>query len=307
VLDGKLRPGEPLPAERRMAAQLGISRGTVVAACAKLRADGWVITRRGSGSTITIPAKLRLRYAPMSIDQPGAVLDLRRAVPAAPHDIYLASVRRALDRSSGTLLEDGEPGPGLPRLRELIAARYTADRLPTSAQQILITARARAAMSLLVAHLRPRTAVAENPTFFGILAILRQAAGNLSPVAVSARGWDARHLADAFSGRSGGIAILVPDFHNPTAAVMSWETRKEVAERARNAKFTVIASEVMRDLDLSERPAPVRRIPGAICIGSLSKVIWSGLRIGWIRGPASLMRELQLNPLCAACAAPPLE
>jgi DNA-binding transcriptional MocR family regulator len=307
VLDGQLRPAERLPAERRLAAQLGLSRGTVVAAYARLRAEGWLTTRRGSGSAIRVPATLRVRYAPLSIDQPGALLDLRRAAPAAPHDTYVASVHSALARSSGLLLEDGEPGPGLPRLRELIAARFTEERLATSPQQILITAGARAAMSLLVAHLRPRAAVVENPTFFGILSIVRQSASRISAIAVSPQGWNPRHINDAFSGLNGGIAMLVPDFHNPTAAVMSWETRKEIAEQARSAKVTIIANEVMRDLDLRDPPAPVRRIPGAIIVGSMSKTVWAGLRVGWLRGPASLIRELQLNPLCAACVPPPLE
>jgi DNA-binding transcriptional MocR family regulator len=307
VLDGQFRPAERLPAERRLAGQLGLSRGTVVAAYARLRAEGWLTTRHGSGSAIKVPATLRVRYAPLSIDQPGALLDLRRAVPAAPHDTYIASVLGALARSSGLLLEDGEPGPGLPQLRELIAARFTDEGLATSPQQILITAGARAAMSLLVAHLQPRAAVVENPTFFGILSILRQSARRISSVAVSPQGWNPRHMNDVFSGLNGGIAMLVPDFHNPTAAVMSWETRKEIAERARNAKVTIIANEVMRDLDLRDPPAPVRRIPGAIIVGSMSKTVWAGLRVGWLRGPASLIRELQLNPLCAACVPPPLE
>lgn len=307
VLDGQLRPAERLPAERRLAAQLGLSRGTVVAAYARLRAEGWLATGHGSGSAIRLPATLRVRYAPLSIDRPGPLLDLRRAVPAAPHDTFVASALSALSRSSGLLLEDGEPGPGLPQLRELIAARFTDERLATSPQQILITAGARAAMSLLAAHLRPRAAIVESPTYFGILSILRQSASRISSIAVSPQGWNPRHINDAFSGLNGGIAMLVPDFHNPTAAVMSWETRKEIAERARNARVTIIANEVMRDLDLRDPAAPVRRIPGAIIVGSMSKTVWAGLRVGWLRGPAPLIRELQLNPLCAACVPPPLE
>jgi DNA-binding transcriptional MocR family regulator len=162
-------------------------------------------------------------------------------------------------------------------------------------------------MSLLVAHLRPRAAVVENPTFFGILSIVRQSVSRISLIAVSPQGWNPRHINDAFSGLNGGIAMLVPDFHNPTAAVMSWETRKEIAEQARSAKVTIIANEVMRDLDLRDPPVPLRRIPGAIIVGSMSKTVWAGLRVGWLRGPASLIRELQLNPLCAACVPPPLE
>src|SRR5215472_15359208 len=84
VLDGKVRVADRLPAERRLAGQLGISRGTVAAAFAKLRAEGWLSTRHGSGSTVRIPASLRLRYAPLPVDHTVDLLDLRLAVPAAP-------------------------------------------------------------------------------------------------------------------------------------------------------------------------------------------------------------------------------
>lgn len=88
---------------------------------------------------------------------------------------------------------------------------------------------------------------------------------------------------------------------------MGWETRKEVAALASTAGVTVIANEVMRDLDLREPPAPVPRIPAAIIVGSMSKTVWGGLRVGWIRGPARLIRELLLNPLCGVCLPPPPE
>jgi DNA-binding transcriptional MocR family regulator len=171
VLDGQIRSTDRLPAERQLAVQLGVSRGTVAAAFARLRAEGWLSTRHGSGSTVRIPAALRLRYAPLSVDHVGALLDLRRALPAAPHDAYMAAIRDAAARSPRLLLEDGEPGPGLPELRELIASRFTGQGLPTRPQQILVTGGARAAMTLLAAHFRPRAAVVESPTFYGIALI----------------------------------------------------------------------------------------------------------------------------------------
>src|SRR5262249_56274448 len=50
-----------------------------------------------------------------------------------------------------------------------------------------------------------------------------------------------------------------------------------------------------------------RRIPAGILIGSMSKSVWGGIRVGWIRAPAGLLRELLLHPLCAVCVPPPLE
>jgi DNA-binding transcriptional MocR family regulator len=307
VLDGQIRSMDRLPAERRLAAQLGVSRGTVAAAFARLREEGWLSTRHGSGSTVRIPAALRLRYAPLSVDHAGQLLDLRRALPAAPHDAYTAAIRGAVARSPRLLLEDGEPGPGLPELRELIASRFTGQGLLTRPQQILVTAGARAAMALLAAHFRPRAAVVESPTFYGILALLRRPGRRLVPVTVTPHGWDTGQLQTAFGRASGGVALLMPDFHNPTGALMVAETRTQIAALATSTGVTVIANEIMRDLDLRQPPAPVPRIPGAVTVGSMSKSVWGGLRIGWIRGPTRLIRELLLNPLCAACVPPPLE
>ena len=307
VLDGTIRVADQLPAERRLASQLGVSRGTVAAAFARLRAEGWLATRHGSGSTVQLPVSLRVRYAPLAVDHTDGLLDLRRATPAAPVDAYTAAARRALARSPRLLLGDGEPGPGLPELREQIAARLTGQGLPTGPDQVLVTAGARSAIALLAAHLRPRAAVVESPAFYGILAIVRRPGRRLIPVTVTHRGWDPGQLAAAFGRARGGIAVLVPDFHNPTGALMDPQTRAEVAALAARTGVTVIASEIMRDLDLREPPAPAPRIRAAITVGSLSKSIWAGLRIGWIRAPARLVRELVLHPLCGVCAPPPAE
>jgi DNA-binding transcriptional MocR family regulator len=296
-----------MPAERVLASQLGISRGTVVAAFARLRAEGWLSTRHGSGSTVRIPDSLRVRYAPLQVDHFDGLLDFRLAVPAAPVDAYTAAAQRALARSTHVLLGDGGPSPGLPELCAQVADRFTRQGLATRPEQVLITSGARAAMTLLVAHLRPRAAVVESPTYHGILGIVRRPGRRLVPVPVTGEGWDTGRLTAAFNRAQGGVALLVPDFHNPTGAQMDSQTRVRVAALAARAGVTVIADEIMRDLDLRDPPAPVPHIRGAIIVGSLSKTIWSGLRVGWIRAPERLIRELLLHPLCAPCTPPPME
>ncbi|AEW98038.1 GntR family regulatory protein [Streptantibioticus cattleyicolor NRRL 8057 = DSM 46488] len=307
VLDGRLRPGSALPAERRLAVALGVSRGTLTAALAALREDGWVRTRHGSASVLRLPPVAAGRIAPLTATGEAGTIDLRRAVPAAPQAAYQAAMARAAQRSGPLLALDGEPGPGLPELRELLAARYTAEGLPTLPGQILVTSGARAALTLLCARLRPRVAAVEVPTYVDALTTLRT--GGTRPVGcrVTGSGWDPEQLHDAFRAAAGHIAYLTPDFHNPTGALMSPGTRRTVAELAARHQVTVIADETLRDLDLRDEPVPLPRIARALLIGSTSKTVWGGLRIGWLRAPAAMVDDLARHPLHGPLAPSPMQ
>jgi len=308
LLDGRIRAGSELPAERRLAAALGVSRGTVTAALDRLRATGWVRTRHGSASTVRLPPAAMERIAPLSATgEAGSLVDLRRAAPAAPQELYLEATRRATERAGPLLAEHGEPGPGIPELRTAIAARYSREGVATLPEQILVTSGARAALTLLAAHFGPRTAVVETPTYVDALQVLRHAGARLVGCRVTTDGWDLDQLRDAFATARGHLAYLVPDFHNPTGALMPPHTRRAVAQLAARHQVTLVVDETLRDLDLRDEPDPAPRIPGAILIGSTSKSIWGGLRIGWIRARASLIRELQNHPLAGPLSAPPVQ
>jgi DNA-binding transcriptional MocR family regulator len=303
VLDGRVAVGSTLPSERSLARTLGMSRGTVVAALSTLRDQGWVHTRHGGGSVVRLPPHITERTAPWSLDHAGR-LDLTLAMTAAPHDAYQAALRRATELCAPLLVDAGAPSAGLPNLRELLAHRYTRDGLPTRPDQILVTSGAQAALTLLADHYhdRRRPVIVENPTFPGALAILRRRQARLLTTPV----WDIDQLTDLVRRRRAGLAYLTPDFHNPTGAVMPADARARVADLA---DVTVIVDETMRDLDLRTPPEPMPHLvgPNVITIGSASKTIWSGLRVGWIRTSAARVRELLLNPLQAQLSPPPLE
>ncbi|MFJ9820199.1 PLP-dependent aminotransferase family protein [Streptomyces sp. NPDC101151] len=316
VLDGRLPAGTRLPSERELARTLHLSRGTVVTALSLLREDGWLATRHGSGSVVRLPARLTERTTPWSQDHggaPDADLDLTLAVTAAPHEAYRAALARAADRSAALLVDSGVTGAGLPRLRELLADRYTRAGLATRPDQILVTAGAQAALTLLLDHLHTdrRSPVAvENPTYPGALAVLRARRARLLPVPVTAAdGWDTDRLTDAVRRHSPRLAYVIPDFHNPAGAHMDRPTRRTIASLADRYGLTVLADETMRDLDLRTPPGTEPHLTGArvIQIGSASKTLWSGLRVGWIRASADLVRQLRLRPLQAQLSAPPLE
>jgi DNA-binding transcriptional MocR family regulator len=313
VLDGRIPVGAPLPSEREIARHLEVSRGTVVSALATLREEGWVSTRHGSGSIVGLPARLTERTAPLSMDYggDGVLLDMRAAVTAAPHHDYLAALRRATERCATTLLDDGHAPAGLARLREAIAARYTATGLPTRPDQILISSGARAAMSLLIDqfHDRRRPVLVENPSYPAVLALLRRHNARLATVPVTGQGWDADRLSDVVRSRRPGMAYVMPDFHNPTGMVMPAGLRADLAAIADRENMIVIVDETMRDLDLRDPPPHTPYLAGrnVIHVGSTSKTYWGGLRVGWIRSSAARVRELLLNPLTPLTTPPPLE
>ncbi|MGW0765684.1 aminotransferase-like domain-containing protein [Streptomyces sp. NPDC002676] len=316
VVDGGLPAGTRLPSERDLARTLHLSRGTVVTALALLRDDGWLATRHGSGSVVRLPARLTERTTPWSLDRggvPGAGIDLTLAVTAAPHEAYLAALARATERSAPLLVDSGVATAGLPRLRELLADRYTRAGLATRPEQILVTSGAQAALTLLLEHVhtdRRAPVIVENPTYPGALALLRARRARLLPVPVSGQGgWDIDRLTAAVRRHAPQLAYLVPDFHNPTGAHMDAPTRRAVAALAERDGVTVLADETMRDLDLRTPPGTEPHLAGArvIQIGSASKTLWSGLRVGWIRASADLVRHLRRSPLQAQLSPPPLE
>jgi len=316
VIDGRITAGTPLPSERELARLLNISRGTVVAALTQLRDDGWLRTRQGSGSVIRLPPSLTQRTTPWSQDRGGAAdadLDLTLAVTAAPHDAYLAALTRAVERSPTLLVDAGTPSPGLPRLRELVAGRYTKAGLPTRTEQILITSGAQAALTLLDDHLhqdRRAPVLIESPTFPGALTILRRRRARLVSIPVTTdAGWDLDRLTQAARTSGSRLCYLIPDFHNPTGAHMSRETRTAIGALAQRHGLTIVADETMRDLDLRVPPQATPHLagPSVINVGSTSKTVWTGLRVGWIRASAALITELRHNPLQQQLAPPPLE
>jgi len=311
VLDGQIPVGSPMPSERALARAMDVSRGTVVAGLALLRDAGWIETRHGSGSVVRLPPQLTTRTTPWSLDHAAGDIefDLTQAVTAAPYQTYLAAARRAVDRSATLLVDAGTATAGLPQLRGLLAERYTQQGLATTPSQILITSGAMSALTLLVDHLcdRRRPILVESPTYPGAIAVLRRSGAPLVSLPVDAEGW--RRVANLIRSSRANLAYLTPDFHNPTGALMPGDVRRHVGAHGDRHDVTVVVDETMRDLDLRTPPAAIPHVAGprVITIGSTSKVIWSGLRVGWIRASSALIRELLLNPLHARLSSPPLE
>jgi DNA-binding transcriptional MocR family regulator len=117
----------------------------------------------------------------------------------------------------------------------------------------------------------------------------------------SSDGWDVEAVEESIRRANPALAYLIPDFHNPTGASMSPETRIRILAAAAAQGTIVVGDETTAELDIDrigERlpiaAYGVREAGDApvILIGSASKSLWGGLRIGWIRADRPLIRKL---------------
>jgi DNA-binding transcriptional MocR family regulator len=296
VLDGRIPLGTRIPAERDLAAGLGLSRTTVSAAYSELRSAGYLSSVRGSGSIARLP-----HAPPRSADDPRPdILDLSKAtLPAFPG--IAAAALRAAELLPAHLGNSGFDTVGLPLLREAVAARYRARGLPTSADEILVTIGAQHAIALLSRVLLSRGdhALIESPSYPHAIDAMRDAGARLLPVSVSVEGgWDVLALEQVLRRSSPTLGYLMPDFHNPTGQSMPDDVREKVVGLANAAGTVLLADETMGELAIDhpvhQLPFAAHGAPGArpILIGSVGKSLWGGLRIGWIRAERPVIQRL---------------
>lgn len=299
VLDGRIATETRLPSERELAAALQISRATVTAAYDTLRATGFLTSRTGSGSYASVPAGSRpgpsiARWR--SAGDPEDLIDLSCAALAAPPGVLpdaLRAASAALPRYAET--EGYEPA-GLLVLRTAIAARFTQRGVPTSCEQILISNGAMHALDLLLQLLvGPGDRVlTELPTYPGAIdAIRRVGARNVPVPMASSGGWDVATMRSALRQTAPRLAYLVPDYHNPTGALIDEDARRDVLRTARRTGTSVVVDESFVELGFTGAVASAAAIdPSVIVVGSLSKPVWGGLRIGWLRASSDLVQRL---------------
>ncbi|MFD0690447.1 MocR-like transcription factor YczR [Actinomadura fibrosa] len=312
VLDGRLALRTRLPAERDLAAALGVSRTTVTAAYDRLREEGYVESRQGAGSWTALPPVRMSSAEPRTVAAGGrygmaypppegvAFIDLGCATPGAP-SIFGAAVDAAVAELPRYSSGPGYEPAGLASLREVIADGYTARGVPTRADQIVVTTGAQHAFTLLTQTLVEAgdAVMVERPTYPHALGALRRRGARLVPVGVN-EGWDLDLVAGGMRQAAVRLAYMIPDFHNPTGHLMPAAERAALVDAARRADAFLVADETFAEL--AHDPAAPREPALAsfdtggrvVTIGSASKLLWGGLRIGWIRTTAPLARRLVL-------------
>jgi DNA-binding transcriptional MocR family regulator len=310
---GEVPLGTVLPPERALARSLSVSRATVVAAYDRLKSEGWLESRQGSGTWVRTPAeghagqdaiatgRLFLsddgheqRSGPGEhVDDPVSdVVDLSVAAVTGCPTVVETLASLTVDEVAGLTAHHGYVPQGLRALRDAIAARATGDGVVTRPDQIVVTTGAHQGISLVARQLlNPGdTVLVESPTFPGALDVFRRFGARPVPVPLDDDGVRTDLLLDLVERTGPRLLYLAPHFHNPTGAVLPLERRRLVAELAVSRRLPILEDLAMADvaIDDTELPPSIASLdPDApvYTLGSMAKLYWAGLRVGWIRSP----------------------
>lgn len=296
--DGELPAGTALPPDRALASTLSVGRSTVVAAYDLLQSEGRIVRRQGSGTRVAgnPPARpAETTSAPVFLDllEPRAnVIPLACAAPDVPPAELTECYAEILPELAATTGDIGYYPTGHPRLRHAVAEYYRNRGLPTSFDQILITTGGQQALSLLArCFLQPGDRVLmESPSSPPALEVFRAEAAVIEGLSPGMAGFAA-----AVSDYRPALAYVIPTFQNPTGSVLAPLARRRLAETATALGVPLVEDEVLAELGFPgfSTPQPLAvHSDAVITVGSLSKTIWGGLRIGWVRAAAPTIARL---------------
>lgn len=315
ILDGSLAPGTRLPATRRLAGHLAVSRNTVVAAFDQLHAEGYVTAKVGHGTRVAAIAPEKLIACSPAVDRanaaapndPPAETAARPQAPrprifeagepdvaAFPHHLWARLLARSA-RDGARLASPYVEPFGDPALRGAIARHVQEYRgVRCRPEQVVVTTSTQAAMTLTASLLlRPGDPLwLEDPGYIGALAAFEAAHARIIPVPVDSEGMDTEAVPDAPPPK---LIYLTPSHQFPLGMTMPLSRRLSLLERASQDGAYIIEDDYDSEFRFSGRPvAALQGIDSAervIYLGTFSKTLMPGLRTAYMVLP---------RPLCAS-------
>ncbi|MDT8344156.1 MAG: PLP-dependent aminotransferase family protein [Thermohalobaculum sp.] len=332
IAAGRLKPGEPVPSTRAMAGQLGVSRNTVTLAYQALVAEGFLTARERSGYFVDAQAVDGMSIGPQPIARseaqgaPGATgIDWRQRLVEHCDDQRLVfrpadwqrhpfpfvygqvdaqvfpiaewrdCVRQAMGRrwlDAWTLDRYSEDDP---LLTEEIARRILPRRgISAAPAQVLVTLGAQNALYLIAALLVGRTTpvAMEEPGYPDLRLMLARRTAALRQVPVD---HDGVVPGEALDGAS--LLFCTPSHHYPTTVTMSLERRRALLDRARRQNIVIVEDDYEFEANYIGAPLPALKSLDedgrVIYVGSFSKSLMPGLRLGFIAADEALIAELR--------------
>ncbi|MET0966708.1 MAG: PLP-dependent aminotransferase family protein [Nakamurella sp.] len=240
------------------------------------------------------------RAAPYAVPAGGFGADLVRLVSGAPAPEALPLADYA--RVAATLLTDPTTGPaaleygphsGIPELRQWIA-----DREGVSADRILVTNGGLHGVSLTFSALLETgdSIAVDDPVFPDTLRVAEQHQARVLPIPVGADGIDVDALQWRLrSGQRIKVLYTVPDFHNPSGGVLPGPKRQRIVELAEQYGFVIVSDNPYREYGFKAAPEPdfSAESDQVVRVGTFTKTLGAGLRLGWIVAPGWLAPHLE--------------
>jgi GntR family transcriptional regulator/MocR family aminotransferase len=297
IRSGRLAPGTSLPSSRALAADLGVTRGVVVAAYDQLTAEGYLVAHQGSGTVVNANAHGAASRAPRRADRAPVAVDFRPGLPDLdlfPRSAWLRATRDALQAMPRDDLGYIDPR-GLPQLRQALADYLARVRgVSADPERVVVCDGFGHGLSLVAGVLRTTghdVVAVEDPGYDGARDALAFAGVRHCGVAVDDDGL----VVDELRGTGARAVVLTPAHQNPTGAVMSPARRTAAVAWARDVDGYVIEDDYDAEYRYDRHPAGA--IQGldtdrVIYCGTTSKSLAPGLRLGWLVLPGELVEPI---------------
>jgi GntR family transcriptional regulator/MocR family aminotransferase len=299
ITRGVLRPGERLPSSRSLANQLATSRGTVDVAYSLLSGEGYILSQGAAGTEVASGAMVPAKKPTQSAPDQSAVLPFQMGLPALdafPRKLWSRlTCKRARNLSVSEMMVP-EPS-GYAPLRESITSYLAVSRgIVCSSRQVFITSGFQGALGLITrAFLQPGdTGWFEDPGYFMARMGLQAAGMRVVPVPVDHEGLEVTAgIARAPKAR---YAYVTPSHQAPMGVTLSPARRLALLSWASDTGSWIIEDDYDSEFRFGSRPLPALKsldeAGRVLYAGSFSKVLFPGLRLGYLVVPESQTEHL---------------
>ncbi len=288
---GRLGAGAPLPSSRGLAAELGVSRGVVTAAYDQLAAEGYLETRQGAPVRVARGVRAQTPRHPAPSLLAKFAYEFSPGLPdlaGFPRDRWLRSLRGAWRESTLDAIGQGDPR-GVAELREALADYLGRVRgAAPDPEHLVVCTGFRQGLSLTCRWLHANgvdSVALEDPGWHAQRLIVEAAGLAVTPIPVDDEGIDVSALE-----ASGSDAVVVTPAHQfPTGVVLSARRRAELIEWAERGDRLIIEDDYDAELCRERVGALQGLAPDRVLyIGSASKRLTPGMRLGWMLPPSWL-------------------
>ncbi|HEU0033240.1 MAG TPA: PLP-dependent aminotransferase family protein [Kofleriaceae bacterium] len=318
IRSGRLVAGDVLPGTRSLARELGVDRDTVLAAYGDLEAQGFVSTLPRTGTIVAdVPRGARTgrglaRQVGYALDAgppslvpprlPPGTISLTSGVPdlrLVPSELVARAYRRAIRRHARSVLDYSADTTGHVRLRAALAELVREARgVAASADEVMVTRGSQMALELASrAMIRPGDVVCvEALGYQPAWASFERAGAKLVGIPVDAGGIDVQALERAVAKHAVRMVYVTPHHQFPTTTILSAARRMQLLALARQHRFAILEDDYDHEFHYEGRPvlplASIDATGSVIYVGTLSKVLAPGLRLGFVIAPRPLIERL---------------